>query len=131
MGLPIEVQAGTIGKIWLQIPWTALWNQPVVVNIEDLDILSGPIVADNAFDPDKNKRLLRAFKRKILADLDLESHTIGGPNSFSEHLITNILNSLQFTITNVHIRYEDSVSYKTPVAAGLCVGSITAETTNR
>ncbi|XP_063908904.1 intermembrane lipid transfer protein VPS13C-like isoform X2 [Zophobas morio] len=130
LGLPIEVKAGTIGKIWLQIPWTSLWSQPVVVNIEDLHIVSGPLLTNETFDADKNKRLIRAFKRKLLANLDTESHIIGGPNSFSEHLVTNILNSLQFTVTNVHIRYEDLVSYKTPISAGLCIGSITAETTN-
>lgn len=131
LGLPIEVKAGTVGKIWLQIPWTCLWNQPVVVNIDDLLIICGPLLSNEPFDAEKNKRLIRAFKRKILADLDIESHIIGGPNSFSEHLVTNILNCLQFSITNIHVRFEDEVSYKTPISAGLCIGSITAETTNR
>ncbi|RZC35875.1 vacuolar protein sorting-associated protein 13A-like, partial [Asbolus verrucosus] len=130
LGLPVEVKAGTVGKIRLQIPWTSLWNQPVVVNIEDLHIISSPIISKEPFDADKNKRLIRAFKRKLLADLDTESHIIGGPNTFSEHLVTNILNSLQLTVTNIHIRYEDLISYKTPISAGLCIGSITAETTN-
>ncbi|EEZ98160.2 hypothetical protein TcasGA2_TC000586 [Tribolium castaneum] len=130
LGLPIEVKAGTVGKIWLQIPWTCLWSQPVLVNIEDLHIICGPLLSDQPFDAEKNKRLIRAFKRKILADLDTESHIIGGPNSFSEHLVTNILNCLQFSVTNVHIRYEDVISYKTPISAGLCIGSVTAETTN-
>jgi vacuolar protein sorting-associated protein 13A/C len=125
------VKAGTIGKVWLQIPWTSLWSQPVVVNVEDLHIVAGPLLTSEPFDADKNKRLFRAFKRKLLADLDTEGHIIGGPNSFSDHLVTNILNTLQFSITNVHIRYEDLISYKTPISAGLCVGNITAETTNR
>ncbi|XP_072395854.1 intermembrane lipid transfer protein VPS13A-like [Diabrotica undecimpunctata] len=129
LDLPIEVRAGTIGKIWLQIPWTSLWNQPIVVNIEDLHIIAGPIVTNEPFDAEKNKRLARASKKKALANLD-NHEILGGPTSFSEHLISNILNYFQLNIANIHIRYEDNYSLKTPVAAGLCIGSITAESTN-
>uniref|UniRef100_A0A6P7FPU7 Vacuolar protein sorting-associated protein 13-like n=1 Tax=Diabrotica virgifera virgifera TaxID=50390 RepID=A0A6P7FPU7_DIAVI len=129
LDLPIEVRAGTIGKIWLQIPWTSLWNQPIVVNIEDLHIIAGPIVTNEPFDAEKNKRLSRASKKKALANLD-NHEILGGPTSFSEHLISNILNYFQLNIANIHIRYEDNYSLKTPVAAGLCIGSITAESTN-
>ncbi|KAJ8960584.1 hypothetical protein NQ318_013873 [Aromia moschata] len=130
LNLPIEVKAGTIGKVWLKIPWSSLWNQPIVLNMEDLHIVVGPVVTDDPFDPEKNKRLTRAAKKKALEDLDTESHILGGPSSFSEHLVSNILNYLQLNITNVHVRYEDARSWKTPLAAGLCIGSITAETTN-
>lgn len=131
LNLPIEIKAGTIGKVRLQIPWTSLWSQPIVVNIEDLHIVVGPIVTNEPFDAEKNKRLSRAAKKKALADLDTESHILGGPSTFSEHLISNILNYLQVNVINVHVRYEDLDSWKTPLAAGLCIGSITAETTNR
>lgn len=123
--------AGTIGKIWIQIPWTSLWNQPVVVNVENLLIICGPIVTNEPFDEEKNKRLVRALKRRTLATLVKETEVLGGPKSFAEHLITNILNNLEFSINNVHIRYEDSVSTKHPLAAGLCIGSITGEIVNR
>ncbi|XP_057653630.1 intermembrane lipid transfer protein VPS13A-like [Diorhabda carinulata] len=127
--LPIEVRAGTIGKVWLQIPWTTLWNQPIIINIEDVHVIAGPVVTDEPFDEDKNKRLSRAAKRKALADLD-NHEILGGPSSFSEHLITNILNYFQLNITNVHIRYEDNYLSRSTVAMGLCIGSITAESTN-
>ncbi|CAH1112949.1 unnamed protein product [Psylliodes chrysocephalus] len=129
LNLPIEVRVGTIGKIRLQIPWTSLWSQPIIINIEDLHIVAGPIVSKEKFDPEKNKRLTRAAKKKALADLD-DKDILGGPTSFSEHLITNILNYFQLNITNIHIRYEDNSSLKVPIAAGLCIGSITAESTN-
>lgn len=131
LNLPIKVKIGTIGKIWLKIPWNYLWNEPVVINIEDIHIIAEPIVTFEKYDPEKDKRLLRALKRKILSELDTEKEYIGGPNYFSEHLLTNIVNNLQLNVTNVHIRYEDSVSADYPLACGLCIGSITAETTNR
>ncbi|KAB0792527.1 hypothetical protein PPYR_14486 [Photinus pyralis] len=130
LNLPIKVKIGTIGKIWLKIPWNYLWNEPVVLTIEDILITAVPIVSYDKYDPEIEKRLSRAVKRKILNDLDTDRRFIGGPNSFSEHLLTNLVNNLQINVSNIHIRYEDSVSANQPLACGLCIGSITAETTN-
>ncbi|XP_025830546.1 vacuolar protein sorting-associated protein 13C [Agrilus planipennis] len=121
---------GTIGKIWLQIPWNRLWSQPVVVNIENIHILAKPIVRFEKYDSEKDKRLLRAFKRRALGKLDSEGFNIGGPQSFAEHLVANIVNNMQITLTNIHIRYEDTVSVEYPIACGFCIGSISAEPTN-
>lgn len=130
--LPVEVIAGTISKIWLQIPWTSLWSQPVVVNIEDVHIIAGPIVNyDSKYDEEKNKRLLRAFKKKIIQDLNDEYELIGGPALFREYLLSSVINNLQLNLTNVHIRYEDRNSTNYPLATGICIGSITAESTNK
>ncbi|XP_017782614.1 PREDICTED: vacuolar protein sorting-associated protein 13A-like [Nicrophorus vespilloides] len=130
LNLPIQVIAGTIGKVWLEIPWAKLWSKPVVVKIEDVHILVGPVVNNEPYDAEKNKRLQRAFKKKALADLTAESELIGGPNMFSEYLITNIINNLELTITNVHLRYRDVVNGPETWVLGLCIGNIVAETTN-
>ncbi|KAF5301566.1 hypothetical protein FQR65_LT08871 [Abscondita terminalis] len=130
LNLPIRVKIGTIGRIWLKIPWNLLWNEPVVVTIEDVLITAEPIVTYDKYDQEIDKRLLRAVKRKLLAELDNDKRLIGGPSSFSEHLLTNLVNNLQISVANVHIRYEDSTSAKNPLSCGLCIGSITAETTN-
>lgn len=124
------MKSGTIGKIWLQIPWISLWNQPIVLNIEDIHIVFGPIVTREPFDEEKNKRLTRAAKRKSLEDL-AKNGLFGGPSELTEHLISNLMNYFQLNITNIHIRYEDWETYKTPIGAGLCIGSITADSTNR
>lgn len=129
--LPIKVKVGTIGKIWLKIPWNYLWNDPIIVNIEDIHIIAEPIVSFDEYNPETDKRLTRALKKKLLSELETEREFIGGPKLFPEHLLTNIINHLQLNITNVHIRYEDNLSLDTPIACGLCIGSITAETTNR
>ncbi|KAK5650330.1 hypothetical protein RI129_001359 [Pyrocoelia pectoralis] len=130
LNLPIKVKIGTIGKVWLKIPWNYLWNEPVLLTIEDILITAVPIVAYEKYNHEIDKRLLRSVKRKILHDLNADKKFIGGPNSFPEHLITNLVNNLQINVANIHIRYEDSVSANHPLACGLCIGSITAETTN-
>ncbi|XP_050293548.1 intermembrane lipid transfer protein VPS13C-like [Anthonomus grandis grandis] len=130
LNLPIEVKIGTIGKIQIQIPWNALWNQSVVVNIDDIHIIANPVVSNQEFDAEKNKRIVRAFKKRTLELLENDGGVLGGPSAFAEHLVSHILNYVQLNITNIHIRYEDDLSWTTPVAAGLCIGSITAQSTN-
>ncbi|KAH9636273.1 hypothetical protein HF086_009469 [Spodoptera exigua] len=131
LDLPIDVKIGTIGRIALQIPWSGLYTQPVVVNIEDVLVLVGPAISNSYFDPERERRLTRAAKRKILQDLEAESEVLKGPQNFFEHLFTAIVNNLQIYVRNVHIRYEDSISSKDgPLACGLCLQSLSIETTN-
>lgn len=42
-GLPIQVRAGFIGKIKLQIPVTAIRSAPWVILIEQLYLVAGPV----------------------------------------------------------------------------------------
>ncbi|KAJ0183073.1 hypothetical protein K1T71_001049 [Dendrolimus kikuchii] len=131
LDLPIDVKIGTIGRINLQIPWSNLYSQPVVFNIEDVLVLVGPAISNSYFDPERERRLTRAAKRKILQDLEAESEILKGPQNFFEHLFTAIVNNLQIYVRNVHVRYEDSISSKDgPLACGLCLQSLSIETTN-
>ncbi|XP_064292158.1 intermembrane lipid transfer protein VPS13A-like [Plodia interpunctella] len=131
LDLPIDVKIGTIGRINLQIPWAGLYTQPVIVHVEDVLVLVGPAISNSCFDPEREKRLMRAAKRKILQDLEAESEILKGPQNFFEHLFTAIVNNLQIYVRNVHVRYEDSISSKDgPLACGLCLQSLSIETTN-
>ncbi|XP_026749061.2 intermembrane lipid transfer protein VPS13A-like isoform X2 [Galleria mellonella] len=131
LDLPIDVKIGTIGRINLQIPWAGLYTQPVIVHIEDVLILVGPAISNSYFDPDRERRLTRAAKRKILQDLEAESEILKGPQNFFEHLFTAIVNNIQIYIRNIHVRYEDSISSKDgPLACGLCLQSLSIETSN-
>lgn len=132
LDLPIDVKIGTIGKINLQIPWSGLYTQPVLVHIEDVLILVGPAISNSNFDPERERRLTRAAKRKILQDLEAESEILKGPQNFFGSLFTAIVNNLQIYVRNVHVRYEDSISSKDgPLACGVCLQSLSMETTNR
>lgn len=131
LDLPIDVKIGTVGRVNLQIPWAGLYTQPVIVNIEDVLILVGPAISNTFFDPEREKRLTRAAKRKILQDLESEYEMLSGPKNFFENLFTAIVNNIQFYVRNVHIRFEDSISSKDgPLACGFCLQSLSIETTN-
>jgi hypothetical protein len=42
LGLPVRVRAGTLSKLYLQVPWRSLGSQPAIVKIESLNILAVP-----------------------------------------------------------------------------------------
>nr|CAD7259318.1 unnamed protein product [Timema shepardi] len=133
LDLPIEVKVGTVGRISLNIPWSGLYTQSVIINVEDVYVIAGPVV-DRKYDADKEKRLMRATKKRKLESLEGDSLVGTGPpdsKTFFEHLVTTIINNLQVFIRNIHIRYEDSVTNPDcPFACGVCIQTISAETTN-
>lgn len=62
LNLPVIVYQGYLGKLELQIPWTNLKQQPVIVEISDLFLLAGPKVAG---DVDPTEEAEKAFKNKM------------------------------------------------------------------
>jgi len=64
------VHDGYLGKLELQIPWTNLKQQPVVVTISDLFILAGPKIFSSF---DEKDDLEREYKSKMER---LETHEL-------------------------------------------------------
>ncbi|XP_073981480.1 intermembrane lipid transfer protein VPS13A-like isoform X2 [Rhodnius prolixus] len=132
LDLPLEVKVGTIGRIRIKIPWGCFNKQSIIIEIEEVYIIASPIT-DRGYDPEKEKRLMRASKKRKLELLE-NGNLLGSdaPESptFIENLITTIMNNLQVFIHNIHIRYEDSSMRDIPLACGICLQSISIETTN-
>lgn len=66
-----------IGKISIIIPWRNLNVHPVVVSVEDILLLAGPI-KDRIYDHDLEKRLLRAAKNKKLQQIENSDYLLSG-----------------------------------------------------
>lgn len=130
--LPIEVKAGCIGKVSVDIPWLSLSSEPVLVHIEDMLILAGP-VGNDPYDADKERLLARARKTRRLELLEepFAENELDKPRGFFENLIGTIVNNVQVSVQNVHIRYEDTItSPQYPFACGMVLQSLTAITTS-
>lgn len=118
MKLPLNVLEGHLGQLTLKIPWTNLKGKPVEVLIEDVFLLAAPRTDEN-YDPEEDERRLQAVKMEKLTNAELlqERSTAGmseeeqqKSQSFAESLTTKILDNLQITVKNIHIRYEDAAS---------------------
>lgn len=120
----------------MHIPYTALGSQPCQVEICDLYLLVVP-AAGNHFDPAEEDKRALAAKQERLANADLlqsRTNITEDPTQnqgFIQALATKIVNNLQVTVTNIHIRYEDNLSCPGhPFAAGVTLAGFTAETTD-
>uniref|UniRef100_A0A7N0UXF0 PH domain-containing protein n=1 Tax=Kalanchoe fedtschenkoi TaxID=63787 RepID=A0A7N0UXF0_KALFE len=116
--LPVTVKGGFVGTITLKVPWKSLGKEPVIVLIDRVFVLANPAPDGRTFKDEDKESLLEA---KLLQIEEAESATLEATsrsktgnaqsgNSWLGSLIATIIGNLKISITNVHIRYEDSLS---------------------
>ncbi|KAI9744725.1 MAG: hypothetical protein M1818_001650 [Claussenomyces sp. TS43310] len=137
--LPINVAEGHLGQLTLTIPWSNLRGQPVKVYIEDVFLLAAP-KEDAEYDEEEEERRRQALKIEKLdsAELLKERNQEGlsqeeqqKSQSFTDSLVSTIVNNLQITIKNIHVRYEDSISAPGhPFALGVTLQEFSAVSTD-
>lgn len=137
--LPLNVVEGHLGQLTLQIPWSNLHGKPVKINVEDVFLLAAPR-EDADYDPDEEERRQHAVKMEKLdsAEMLKERSTEGltleeqkKTQSFTQSLVTAIVDNVQVTVKNIHIRYEDSISNSShPFAFGITLESFDAVSTD-
>ncbi|GFF41445.1 vacuolar protein sorting-associated protein 13 [Aspergillus udagawae] len=137
--LPLNVVEGHLGELTLSIPWSNLRGKPVKVEIEDVFLLAAP-KEDADYDPEEEER--RAYNLKMekieSAEILRERNTEGMSQeeqrrnqSFTQSLVTAVVDNLQISIKNVHFRYEDSIaSPGHPFAIGLTLKELSAVSTD-
>jgi vacuolar protein sorting-associated protein 13A/C len=139
MHLPLNVIEGHIGSLVLSIPWSNLRGKPVRINIEDLFLLAAP-KADQEYNAEEEEERAHAVKMEKLdsAELLKERNTEGMSKeeqqknqTFTAALTTTIIDNVQISVKNVHIRYEDALSDPGhPFAAGLTLQELSAVSTD-
>jgi vacuolar protein sorting-associated protein 13A/C len=116
-----------------------LGNQPVEVMVEDVYLLVVPSPQSND-DPEEEEKRAQAAKAERLENAELlhmrgqaESSSDDTPQSqgLIQSLMAKIINNLQVTVKNIHIRYEDKLSVPGhPFAAGVTLAGFTAVSVN-
>uniref|UniRef100_A0A5K1JWH3 CHIP6 n=1 Tax=Ganoderma boninense TaxID=34458 RepID=A0A5K1JWH3_9APHY len=136
--LPVDVIDGHLGKLSLSLHWMNLGNQPVEVLVEDVYLLVVPS-SESTYDPEEEQLRAQAAKFERLENAELLSvrtqSDMSQDNPQSQGLIaslvTKIINNLQVTVRNIHIRYEDKLSVPGhPFAAGVTLAGFTAVSVN-
>ncbi|KAK2461917.1 hypothetical protein APHAL10511_006380 [Amanita phalloides] len=152
--LPVDVAEGRLGKFTLSLHWMNLGNRPVEIQIEDVFLLVIPSPLTNLDSAEEEARM-QAAKLERLENAELlqtrgEAVTSSGENcvylgctraycdademksqGLWQSLITKVINNIQITIKNIHIRYEDNISVPGhPFAAGLTLAEFTAVSVN-
>ena len=137
--LPVNVVEGHLGQLTLSIPWSNLRGKPVRVSIEDVYVLAAP-KEDAGYNADEEAQREHAVKMEKLdsAELLKERNTDGlsqeeqkKNQSFTDSLVTAIVDNVQVSIKSIHIRYEDSISAPGhPFALGITLKEISAVSTD-
>lgn len=137
--LPLNVVEGHLGSLTLSIPWSNLRGKPLKVNIEDVYLLAAP-KEDADYDAEEEERRAHAVKMEKLdsAELLKERNTEGMSaeeqqknQSFTASLVTAIVDNVQVTVKNIHVRYEDSIADPGhPFALGLTLADFSAISTD-
>ncbi|KAJ3291062.1 hypothetical protein HK104_006345 [Borealophlyctis nickersoniae] len=136
--LPIDVLEGYLGELTLNIPWNDLKNKPVKVYINNVYLLAAP-KGDTDYDPEEEEDRAQKLKQEKLETAEMLSARGKQPNlgnekhdsSFITSLVTKIVDNLQITMKNIHIRYEDKISnLNAPFAVGLTLQEFSAVSTD-
>ena len=137
--LPVNVVEGHLGQLTMTIPWTNLRGKPVRVNIEDVFLLAAP-KEDAEYNEEEEVERANAVKLEKLENAELlkAKNTEGQSQeeqqknqSFTESVTTAIVDNLQVSIKNIHIRYEDSIAAPGhPFALGLTLQEFSAVSTD-
>jgi uncharacterized protein YeaO (DUF488 family) len=133
--LPITVKSGRVGSIEIQVSWTKLTSSPIVVIVKDIYVVACPN-AQRPPDADKSAEELREERRALLLQ-EMEQHKIellanDTNDGVDAGMAKKILNNLQLSIENVHVRYEQEAAEfgKAPVVLGIRLDKFAIASTN-
>ena len=137
--LPVNVVEGHLGQLTMSIPWTNLRGKPVRVNIEDVFLLASP-KEDADYNEEEEAKRAHDVKMEKLKNAELlKQRNYEGlsqeeqqkSQSFTESITTAIVDNLQVSVKNIHIRYEDSIAAPGhPFALGLTLREFSAVSTD-
>lgn len=136
--LPIDVKEGYLGQLTMTIPWSNLKGKPVRMFIENVSLLAVPRDASMPVDEEEEEERRQALKQEQLARSELlysgspkSGEEAQKTESFMSSLFTRIIDNVQVTVRNIHIRYEDSLSCpEHPFALGVTLAELSAVSTD-
>lgn len=137
--LPVNVVEGHLGHLTMSIPWSNLRGKPVRVEIDEVFLLAAP-KEDTEYNEEEEAQRAYNVKMEKLENAELlKQRSAEGlsqeeqqkSQSFVESLTTAIVDNLQVSVKNIHIRYEDSISTPGhPFALGLTLQEFSAVSTD-
>ena len=103
LGLPVVLNRGTVGRIELTIPMSALKSKPIMVTIRDVLICVSP-------NPNVDLKQVRLEKHIFDWEQLGVDDTVIDPHSKLGRLLAKVADNIKITVENVHLRFEDRIS---------------------
>ncbi|KAL0832908.1 hypothetical protein ABMA28_001052, partial [Loxostege sticticalis] len=136
LNIPVQTVYGHLGKLVLKIPWKNLYGASVEATVDRLFLIVNP-TAEVKYDAEKEEKMALASKQAELARVEeakkreAEKDDNKLDETFVEKLVTQIIKNVQLKITDIHIRYEDSITNpKAPFSFGITLHNLSVHTTD-
>ncbi|XP_023933797.2 intermembrane lipid transfer protein Vps13 isoform X2 [Bicyclus anynana] len=135
LNIPVQTVYGHLGKLVLKIPWKNLYGASVEASIERLFLIVNP-TAEVKYDPEKEEKMALAAKQAELARVEEAKKKEAEKDdkldeTFVEKLVTQIIKNVQLKISDIHVRYEDSITNpKSPFSFGITLHNLSVHTTD-
>ncbi|CAH2233181.1 jg13113 [Pararge aegeria aegeria] len=135
LNIPVQTVYGHLGKLVLKIPWKNLYGASVEATIERLFLIVNP-TAEVKYDPEKEEKMALAAKQAELARVEEAKKKEAEKDdkldeTFVEKLVTQIIKNVQLKISDIHVRYEDSITNpKAPFSFGVTLHNLSVHTTD-
>ena len=150
LGLPLSLRAGEVEELTIEIPWRHLGAEPMKVLIRGVSIVLASLDEDDDF----SDEVLRewSWKRKQQELQSLVQHAALGEEAAAllqaavgssppkrkkapkkkkddavpkvPKFVVKMLDHLQITMENIHVRYEDFTHSRAPFAIGVMLSSV-------
>ena len=146
--LPFVIKHSIIKKLKLRVPsYLNIFSQPLELSLETVLIVLGPI-PKNQWEPihswtlESKQELIKEFIQSMAEKLlDIQKLVKAGKDSSSKESqaedgyfyqkALKVIDNVQITIKNIHIRYEDEITIKErPFSLGFTLQELSAQTTN-
>lgn len=121
LNLPFRVNYSRLGTLRMNIPWKSLTSSKIEVLLEGLELVVSelPIGEWDCRDSriiEKRKQQLQAVCEAVLADFArrADQGKEKGEDGYFSKLVVKIIDNLQVTVRDIHIRYEDELSKTYP-----------------
>ncbi|KAF2317618.1 hypothetical protein GH714_025698 [Hevea brasiliensis] len=128
--LPFALKQGRIGKLSIKISWKKLgWDQPIIIALEDVFICASQR-DDHEWSVEAAERREFAGKKAKLAAAELAKLSRRvcdnqAGKSFISYITAKVLDSIQLSIRNFHIQYNEIQLDSSQVLFGLKFSSLT------
>jgi vacuolar protein sorting-associated protein 13A/C len=140
LNLPIKVVRGSLKTLHLKIPWASLESKPVVVELDGIYLQAGPLDIAK-LSPEEAQRMISASKDAKLQDVERsilnmikkkeDLQDTAKKATYVQQLTAKIIDNLEVSLTNLHIRYEDCTSIPSATfSCGVTIETLALTTTD-
>ena len=131
LAMPLTVKEGRIGELRIDVTWKSLRLHPAKIHVKDVELVLSPLGIDASAGV-RSERQRQAEIDELLVDEQIRLMRSQGSKAptlqeqaFVVRLVSSIMNVVDFSVTGVHVRYEDKLTDPSrTISAGIRISRV-------